>query len=92
MPDEIAAILLSVPTVTHKLYLHNVNIARNFRMCAWLTSASLSDLRGSSQRPQRFKISSPLSYLFTLQFPLYFFAPIRYRMPIHISSLTIRES
>ena len=28
MPDEIAAVLLSVPTVKPKLYLHNVNIAR----------------------------------------------------------------
>ena len=32
MPDEIAAIFLSVPTVAHILYLHNVNMCRS---CAW---------------------------------------------------------
>ncbi len=32
MPDEIAAIFLSVPTVAHIVYLHNVNISRS---CAW---------------------------------------------------------
>ena len=45
MPDEIAAIFLSVPTVAHIVYLHNVNMCRS---CAWCAAFPVSQRRNEA--------------------------------------------